>query len=780
MIKKLKEYKGIIKNKKNKFWIYFLNALVLLNIAAGIYFIYSLLLLTGIETVIRTGVIVFSIVMMIVFIICMMNTIIKGKIKFYIIFIIFILISIGAQVFVAYNIDRVHGSLSNINKNTITYTTDLIVMKDSEFETIDDIDDTTIGIINKDKGLEDYTIGQEIIDENKLSDNNEIKEYEDYFEMLNDLYEGEIDGMFVSSNYSIMFGTYEKFANIKDEVKVITSKSKEFKKSSSSNNTVSKNIVKEPFTVLLMGVDSETEGLDKNAAFNGDSLMLITFNPNTLNATVLSIPRDTYVPIMCFKNQKKNKITHAAWYGVDCMQETIENFTGVDIDYYVKMNFKGVVSLVDALGGIDVNVPFKFCEQNSDRAWGNNTICLDTGEQHLDGEQALALARHRKTLALGDIQRGLNQQLVIEGVLKKLTSINSIDQVNQLLDTVSQNMDTNFTTEEILSFYNVAKDILLRSANTTTEDLISMQKLYLDGYTQMIYDESFGMSLSDYIYYNSSLEAVVNAMKVNLGEKEEELQKTFNFSINEVYEQEIIGRGKKDSASTISTLPNFVGSSKSYTQSWCNARNITANFITVSKGDAGYKDYYDDGEVISQSVSQGTEINKVKSITFKVISKTNTEKEDKETDNNNKNDSQTELPITFSAARTTIYLSIGETNPNPAGITVKEGTKDVTNLATITTDKWDYLNPGKYKNIISTVTYKGKSQSYNLTIIVSTSSGGTDPDTDPNPGEPENPDDGEENGDNENNEGNEDNNSNPGNNGQQGIRKFNEVSLFFF
>lgn len=742
MIKKLKEYKGIIKNKKNKFWIYFLNALVLLNIAAGIYFIYSLLLLAGIETVIRTGVIVFSIVMMIVFIICMMNTIIKGKIKFYIIFIIFILISIGAQTFVAYNIHNVYGSLNNISKNTITYTTDLIVMKDSEFETIDDIDDTTIGIINKDKGLEDYTIGQEIIDENKLSDNNEIKEYEDYFEMLNDLYEGKINAMFVSSNYSIMFGTYEKFANIKDEVKVITSKSKEFKKSSSSNNTVSKNIVKEPFTVLLMGVDSETEGLDKNAAFNGDSLMLITFNPNTLNATVLSIPRDTYVPIMCFKNQKKNKITHAAWYGVDCMQETIENFTGVDIDYYVKMNFKGVVSLVDALGGIDVNVPFKFCEQNSDRAWGNNTICLDTGEQHLDGEQALALARHRKTLALGDIQRGLNQQLVIEGVLKKLTSINSIDQVNQLLDTVSQNMDTNFTTEEILSFYNVAKDILLRSINTTTEDLISMQKLYLDGYTQMIYDESFGMSLSDYIYYNSSLEAVKNAMEINLGEKEEELQKTFNFSINEIYEQEIIGQGEKDSSSTISTLPSFIGSSKAYTQSWCNARNISANFITVSKGDFGYSDSYDDGEVISQSVSQGTELNKVKSITFKVISKTDDTKDDDKTTNDDKN-TETKLPITISAARTTIYLSIGEKKYNPAGIVIKEGTKDVTyDNSTYICTVGPYMTPGTY-NVTCDAKYKDKSQSYDLTIIVGTSSEETDPDTKPDE-KPEIPDEDKE------------------------------------
>ena len=71
--------------------------------------------------------------------------------------------------------------------------------------------------------------------------------------------------------------------------------------------------------------------------------MLITFNPETLNTTMLSIPRDTYVPITCFSGQAKSKITHAAWNGETCMMNTIENFTGINIDYYVKINFKGVI-----------------------------------------------------------------------------------------------------------------------------------------------------------------------------------------------------------------------------------------------------------------------------------------------------------------------------------------------------------------------------------------------------------------------------------------------------
>ena len=626
MFKKIKKFIDKLKEKNNRVWIYILGITVILNLAASATFIYSLSLLNGIENVIRYAIMIFAVIMAIIFISLYMSSIIKSKKIFYILFLIFIIISITAQGFVALNIIKLYNPINNINKSTITYTTDLIVLKDSNIEKIKDFKKITIGYISKDKALEDNTISELIIKENDLKNKNTIKEYTDYAEMLNDLYDKKIEAVLISSNYTVMFNTIEKFSNIKEDVKVITSKSKEFKKkqtTTTNNNIVNKNIIKDPFTILLMGVDSEHNGLDKNAAFNGDSLMLITFNPTTLNTTVLSIPRDTYVPITCFANKKKNKITHASWQGVDCMQKTIENFTGIDIDYYVKMNFKGVVDLVDALGGVDIDVPIKFCEQNSDRNWGSSTICLEKGMQHLNGEQALALARHRKTLALGDIQRGLNQQLVIEGMLKQVSNIDSLEKVNNILNTVANNMDTNLSTNQILSFYNVAKDVLLKSVHTTTNDLISMEKLYLDGYTKMIYDESFGLDLSNYVYYKSSLKAVVNAMKVNLGMKKAEMIKTFDFSINEAYEKKVIGQGETDTESNIATLPSFIGKTESYVTSWTSSRNIKAKFTTIKKGDKLYNDSYNDGEIVSQSVAKGTEVSKISTITFGVISKNN-------------------------------------------------------------------------------------------------------------------------------------------------------------
>lgn len=156
---------------------------------------------------------------------------------------------------------------------------------------------------------------------------------------------GTIDAAILPKTYPTMFTSIEEYKNIGTETKIIATKEKTLTKEEIAKytgeemvNINQSNQITEPFTVLLMGIDSTEETLSKNATGNGDALMLVTFNPKTLNATILSIPRDSYVPIACFTNQKENKITHAAWNGESCMIKTIENFTGINIDYYVKVN----------------------------------------------------------------------------------------------------------------------------------------------------------------------------------------------------------------------------------------------------------------------------------------------------------------------------------------------------------------------------------------------------------------------------------------------------------
>ena len=155
----------------------------------------------------------------------------------------------------------------------------------------------------------------------------------------------------ISIPLSCFYKLIEKYKKIDKEVKIIKTK---LEKASSNTKKYGTKKITEPFTMLLMGIDSTKDGLSNSDSFNGDSLILVTFNPNTLNTTILSIPRDSYVPISCFPGKYENKITHAAWKGTNCVINTIQDFTGIKIDYYAKINFKGLVCLVNALRGITV------------------------------------------------------------------------------------------------------------------------------------------------------------------------------------------------------------------------------------------------------------------------------------------------------------------------------------------------------------------------------------------------------------------------------------------
>ncbi len=477
----------------------------------------------------------------------------------------------------------VYGKISGLNKTYVTYKSDLIVMSNSKVNDVKDLSDMTIGILSDKTSPEGYIIPQEIIKENKLNDENKITKYDDYTSMLVDLYSGEIDGMFVSSHYATMFSGITGYENIESDTKVIASKSKKMKKASSSSveTASSGKSITEPFTILLMGIDSTDEVLSENAIANGDTLILVTFNPKTLNATMFSIPRDSYVPISCWSGKPENKITHAAAYGNDCMINTIEDYFDVNIDYYAKINFKGLVKLVDAVGGVEMNVEKELCTDDSSRG---SQICIQPGQQVLNGEQALVYARNRKQLANGDFGRAEHQQEIIKALINKIKTIDDVSTFMNILNTVSNSMDTNLTTKQILSFYNVGKDILKKSLSSDESDIVSIQRLYLQGTGQMIYDERAKMVLWDYVPNKSSRKDIIQAMKENLELAEHKTIKKFSFSINEPYEVEVIGEGPYNSNHAYTLLPSFVGDSEAQARATASRLGISVVF----KGTGGY------------------------------------------------------------------------------------------------------------------------------------------------------------------------------------------------
>ena len=365
-----------------------------------------------------------------------------------------------------------------------------------------------------------------------------------------------------------------------------------------------------------MGVDSSIDGLKANQAFNGDTLILATFNPNTLTATMFSLPRDLYVPIACNHNRYA-KINSSAAYGSSCVINTVEKLTDVEIDYYVKINFTGVVELIDALGGVTVEVEepdFRFngkydckgtvCEQNSKRQKGKSMIYVPTGTQHLNGEQALAYARNRHQYALSDIARNQHQQQVIEAAAKQAKNINSITEFENILETVSNNIETNMSLEQIISFYSVGKDMLVNSNSSS----LSIKKTYLTYYNLSVWQPRPKRHTSALGYYPGSLEAIKQLMKENLELTTPEPIKTFDISFNENYTTPLVGKGIT-TGERLALVKSFVGATEYEATSWCQIVGLTCTFETTT-------DYQLAGTIVNQSAHENELVKSISKITF--------------------------------------------------------------------------------------------------------------------------------------------------------------------
>lgn len=207
-----------------------------------------------------------------------------------------------------------------------------------------------------------------------------------------------------------------------------------------STKDISKNVdvTSEPFNIYITGID--TYGTISTVS-RSDVNMIATVNPKTHQVLLTSIPRDYYVPQPCQGGQT-DKLTHTGIFGVDCTVETVENYFGIDINYYVRVNFSSVENIVDALGGINVDSPIAFDALGYSFSAGTNS---------LNGKEALAFSRERYSLGGGDRDRGKNQMRVITGIINKAISPSIITNYTSILDAVSGSFQTNMSNSEMTS-----------------------------------------------------------------------------------------------------------------------------------------------------------------------------------------------------------------------------------------------------------------------------------------------------------------------------------------
>lgn len=337
------------------------------------------------------------------------------------------------------------GSLSDEMTNNVS----VIVMKSSNYNSLKDLSGKKIGTTSK----LDAKSTEKCLTDIKKSIDFDQEDYPNYNQEMTDLYDGRIDGVILDeSSRGIV---YEQFLNISQVTKVVhTTSYKAPREHAIVDSKHPVDVTKDPFTIYFSGNDSFG---DIQETSRTDSNMLVTVNPKTHRILMTSIPRDYYVPVACAEDAadgcldgQKDKLTHTGLYGVQTTINTIEDFMDVDINYYVRVNFSSLTNIVDAIGGVDVTVGKGLAV---DQFYTDDTIGgVVEGENHLDGQKALAYARERYAYEDGDLQRVKNQQQVLKAIIKKVKSPSMLLKYASLIDAIGSAIETNMPSSSITNF----------------------------------------------------------------------------------------------------------------------------------------------------------------------------------------------------------------------------------------------------------------------------------------------------------------------------------------
>ena len=328
------------------------------------------------------------------------------------------------------------------SKNTVS----LIVMAESPKADVQDINGSKIGVLTN---INKEGTKRSLNDISKQNIGYSTEKFDNVPAMLQALYEGQVDAIILNEAYRSNVSEIENYGNFNNETKVIH-QTVYYTKENSSPLAVS-DITSNPFNILISGNDSFGT-LDEVS--RSDVNMIVTINPLTSTILMTSIPRDAFVTEVCddyaCNYGVEDKLTHTGIYGADTTKDTLENLLDIDINYIFRVNFSSMIDIVDALGGIDIDVAEGMAVS---RFYSDSTLeGVHEGQNHLNGKRALAYSRERKAYLDGDVQRARNQQQVLQAMFKKASSPEIITKYSNILKAVGKAFDTNMTTKEITSF----------------------------------------------------------------------------------------------------------------------------------------------------------------------------------------------------------------------------------------------------------------------------------------------------------------------------------------
>ena len=354
----------------------------------------------------------------------------KRSIAKKIIIIIIILLSIINIVGIKYTQNTIK-FIDNVTKIKYEKQTYSVIVLNSNYKEISDLNDKKIGFLSTNINYDKTT--------KKLDKKIDFKDnkYEDIGSLIAGIYNNEVDAIVIDEAYLDIIE--DNHINFYNESKVIYTFSINVK----TKDIVKKvDINKDPFIIYISGSDSRT-GVETTA--RSDVNIVAVVNPKENKILLISIPRDYYVQLHGTTGTK-DKLTHAGVYGIEKSITTIEDLLDIDINYYTKVSFNTVINVVDVIDGIDIYSDKTF------KPHTNKSCDIYEGDNHLNGECALAFARERYTYLSGDRHRGQNQQAVITAIVDKLShNPKYLVKYKDILEAIDGSFVTDLTYDEITS-----------------------------------------------------------------------------------------------------------------------------------------------------------------------------------------------------------------------------------------------------------------------------------------------------------------------------------------
>lgn len=429
--------------KQNKVGKVFGIVFSILLVAATMYLLFNVIKLNVLPTkLLFLMTIVFVLLDLIFILLLCFST--KGVVSKIICIIFALAISLGSCLG-GYYMSKTGGLLSSMtnvakhSKNTVS----IVVKESSDMKKETDLAGRSVGTLANINTTGSKKILKELTNSGISM---EQKEFGSMTEMLESFYNGKVDSIVISESSRSQITDIDAYKDFDNNTRVVYQTSYKVENTDKANAV--SNITTTPFNVLISGSDTRG-GFDENG--RSDVIMVATVNPKTGTILLTSVPRDFYVTTACdagdgCQEGALDKITHTGIHGTNTTKRTVEQLLGIEINYTFKVGFDTVTDIVDAVGGIDVNVEPGYECSNFLHAPG---LSVHAGVNHLNGEQALGYARERYAYSEGDRQRTKNQQQVLMGIVDKITSPAIVTNYASIMDSMSDTFSTTMSSQEI-------------------------------------------------------------------------------------------------------------------------------------------------------------------------------------------------------------------------------------------------------------------------------------------------------------------------------------------